>query len=137
MKLAANSLLGVVLIVVLVPFLNGQKSDLSQTATAQAVSNPDAPDSCPHAFTSGSPSSNTFIQYCVADNGNITAIETPFGHPMIGAGGEGYGVCQESPAVEYHDYAVSDSGNWNQPQILSLTKARSKSPVQRAIFAGP
>ena len=41
---------------------------------------------------------------------------------MIGAGGEGYGLCQESPAVQYYDYAVGDSGNWNSPQILSLTK---------------
>lgn len=126
MKFSAYSLLSIAWVVGLVPFLNGQQAIVSRTATAQALSNPDTPDSCPHPFTSGSPSSNSFIQYCVTDNGNITAIETPFGHPMIGTGGEGYGLCQESPAVQYYDYAVSDSGNWNSPQILSLTKSSIK-----------
>ena len=58
MKFAAHSLLSLALIVVAIPFLNGQQSAVSQTATAQAVSNPDAPDSCPHLFTSGNSASN-------------------------------------------------------------------------------
>ena len=126
MKFSAYSLLSIALVVGLVPFLNGQQATVSRTATAQALSNPDTPDSCPHLFTSGNSGSATFIQYCVTDSGAITSIQTPFGHFQIGTGGEGYGVCQESPAAEYHDYAVSDTGNWNSPQILSLTNSLIK-----------
>jgi len=66
------------------PFLNGQQATVSRTATAQALSNPDTPDSCPHLFTSGNSGSATFIQYCVTDSGAITSIQTPFGHFQIG-----------------------------------------------------
>lgn len=122
MRFSASSLLSVVLVVVLAPFLNGQKSAVTQAAAAQLISNSssDAPDACPHLFTAGTSSSSTFIQYCVTDVGAITSIQTPFGHFHIGAGGEGYGLCQESPAVEYHDYAATWSTNWNFPQILTL-----------------
>src|SRR6266853_4566953 len=53
-------------------------------------------------------------------------IETPLGKPQLGSGGEGYGVCQESPIVEYHDYASSDSGNWKAPTLVSLTTTAVK-----------
>ena len=57
MKFSGYSLLSIALVVGLVPFLNGQQATVSRTATAQALSTPDTPDSCPHPFTSGSPSS--------------------------------------------------------------------------------
>src|SRR5215471_15080738 len=120
MKFATNALFSITLFVVLVPFLSGQQAvPTSDVATTQPQSNP-APASCTHLFTSGKSNSNAFLQYCVSDDGMITSIQTPFGHYHLGAQGEGYGFCQESPAVEYHDYVSGDSGNWNPPQVVSV-----------------
>jgi hypothetical protein len=77
------------------------------------------PAACPHLFTAGKSNSNAYLQYCVTDNGNISSIQTPFGHFHLGAYGEGYGLCQESPATEYHDYISDASNNWAAAQILS------------------
>jgi hypothetical protein len=121
MKFAKRFSFSVVLVVVLVPFLTAQQRTASSAAaTTPGVSQSDAPDSRGHVFTAGS--GDNSILYCVTDTGNITTIETPISHPMISSS-EGYGLCQESPIVEYHDYAVSDSGNWQSPQIVSLTKS--------------
>ena len=109
---------------VCVPSLTGQQAAFPPTVSSQARAAADAPDSCAHLFTSGS--NSTFLQYCVSDNGNISSIQTPFQHPHSGGGGEGYGLCQESPAVEYHDYAVSNSGNWAAAQVLSATNSAIK-----------
>jgi hypothetical protein len=76
---------------------------------------PDA--NCSYTFTSGS--NNTYLGYCVTVNGNILEIQTPFGQNMLGPNGEGYGICNESPAQNYDDYAVSDSGNWGNAAVLS------------------
>jgi len=72
---------------------------------------------CAYTFTSGN--GNTYLSYCVTPNGNIPQIYTPFGHPQMGTNGEGYGICNESPATEYHDYGTGDSGNWNAATVLS------------------
>jgi hypothetical protein len=112
MRFSARALFAVVFVVVVAPFLCGQHAD-----------GPNAP--CPYQFTAGKTNSNTYIQYCVTDNGNLSSIETPFGHPMLAPDGEGYGLCQESPAVEYHDYIGSSSG-WNPAQVLSLTGSSIK-----------
>jgi hypothetical protein len=76
-----------------------------------------ADTNCAYTFTSGS--GNTYLFYCVTPNGNILQISTPFGHSQSGPDGEGYGICNESPANEYHDYGTSDSGNWNAATVLS------------------
>jgi hypothetical protein len=55
-----------------------------------------ATTTCSYDFTTGS--SNTYISYCITANGNILEIQTPFGQNMLGTNGEGYGVCNESPA---------------------------------------
>lgn len=83
-----------------------------------------ATTACSYKFTVSSKYS--YLKYCVTANGNILAIETPSGHPQLGPGGEGYGVCQERPAVEYHDYAADDSGNWNLPILVSNTASSVK-----------
>jgi len=79
---------------------------------------------CAYNFTSGK--GNTFLHYCVTVNGNIVQLETPSGVSMIGVDGEGYGICNESPAVSYTDYGVSDTANWNSPVLLSKTGAQVK-----------
>jgi hypothetical protein len=124
MKLGSNLLLNAVLVATLAAFLNAPQPALAQTAIPHAELNGESPDSCPHLFSGGN--GNNYLRYCVTDNGNITLIETPLGHSHMGTNGEGYGLCQESPAVEYHDYAVSDSGNWQPSQIVSLTKSLIK-----------
>lgn len=77
-------------------------------------------------FTAGKSSSNTYIQYCVTDNGNISYLYTVNQLNSIGAYGEGYGVCQETPAVDYHDYHADASPNWGTAQILSVTGSAIK-----------
>jgi hypothetical protein len=100
----------------LVPLLNGQQA-------ASAGPRNGMPDACLHLFTVGS--GNNSLQYCVTDNGTISSIETPFGHPMLGAKGEGYGLCQESPAIEYHDYLVDQAG-WGTATVLKSSKSTIK-----------
>jgi len=79
---------------------------------------PDVDPVCAYNFTSGS--ANTYLFYCVTENGNIVTLSTPEGHGQELFGGEGYGFCNASPGVvEYHDYAYEDSGNWNSPTLLS------------------
>jgi hypothetical protein len=82
-----------------------------------------ATTTCAYNFTAGNGSS--YLKYCVTVNGNIPQIETPSGVQLIvqgtGYGGEGYGVCNESPAQNYTDYGNSDTGNWNPSVLLSHT----------------
>ena len=84
---------------------------------------------CPHLFHANS-TPNTFIQYCVSDRGNISQLQTPFGHFQLGAQGEGYGFCQQDPApgTVYFDYPSGDSGNWKLPQVLSVNGSAIKIP---------
>jgi hypothetical protein len=79
---------------------------------------------CSYIFTSGG--NNTYLGYCVTVNGNILEIQTPFGQNMLGANGEGYGICNESPGQDYHDYGVSDSGNWGNAVLLSQNSTSVK-----------
>jgi hypothetical protein len=82
---------------------------------------------CPHQFTANSQSSSSYIQYCVSDNGNITSIISPFNRQqIITLGIEGYGLCQESPVAEYHDYFTDTSPNWDPAQILSSSSSSIK-----------
>lgn len=76
-----------------------------------------ATTTCLYKFKTGS--GNTYLSYCVTENGNVLEIQTPSGQNMLGANGEGYGICNESPAQNYTDYAVSDTGNWKNAVVLS------------------
>ena len=92
---------------------------------AQTTSiSPLATTTCSYTFASGS--NNSYLSYCVTANGNIPQITTPFGHSHLGSGGEGYGICNESPATEYHDYATGDSGNWASARVVSKTSTSVK-----------
>jgi hypothetical protein len=95
-----------------------------QTA-AQAAPRPFATTLCSFGFSSGA--NNTSLLYCVTANGNIPSIVTPAGHQMISPfTGEGYGICNESPAQAYYDYGYTDSGNWNAPILLSSSATSVK-----------
>jgi hypothetical protein len=84
-----------------------------------------ATTTCAYNFSTGS--ENTLLRYCVTVNGNIPQIETPSGIQLMTAqsapDGEGYGICNESPAVNYTDYGVSDTGNWGRATLLSQTSS--------------
>jgi len=102
-----------------------------KSAARAALPGPSATILCSYTFVSGS--GNTYLQYCVTANGNITYLETPFGHAHIGGNaefssfGEGYGICNESPAQNYYDYAgFGDTGNWGPPTLVSLTATSVK-----------
>jgi hypothetical protein len=100
------------------PLIGAASPILAQTTAAPQTTN------CAFTFQTGA--NNAFLQYCVTPNGNVTQIETPFGHQQMGPGGEGYGICNESPAQDYNDYAVSDTGNWGTATVLSKTTAAIK-----------
>jgi hypothetical protein len=52
----------------------------------------------------------------------------------MGADGEGYGICNESPAQNYTDFGTSDTGNWN-PAVL-VSKTASSVTIQRTTSDG-
>jgi hypothetical protein len=134
MKLIPGTLLALILVLMQVPFLNGQQNGSTAIEPGtQTVSDVQLSASCTHLFTSGKSNSNVFLQYCVADDGLITSIQAPFGHFHLGDQGEGYSFCQESPAVEYHDYVAGDSGNWNPAQVVSVNGTISKVPLTGSI----
>jgi hypothetical protein len=68
------------------------------------------------------------LDYCVTVNGNIPQFYTPSGVQLLAAGyGEGYGICNESPAQNYTDYGSSgDTGNWGNSTLVSKTATSVK-----------
>ena len=67
----------------------------SQAQKVPTQATPTDDTSCTYNFSSGS--GNTFLQYCVAETGNILTINTPQGHTLLqpGAGTDGYGICNQ------------------------------------------
>jgi hypothetical protein len=120
----------------LISFAESPKQEAAAAAKTRdagaALNHPDATFQCAYSFASGS--GNTYLDYCVTVNGNITYLETPKGHAHIGGEGEfssfgeGYGICNGSPEItEYHDWAgFGDSGNWNAPVLMSHTATSVK-----------
>src|SRR4029077_11765839 len=71
-------------------------------------------------------SSNDF-DYCVTVNGNIPQFYNPIGIQLLTGGyGEGYGICNESPAQNSTDYGSSDTGNWGNSTLVSKTATSVK-----------
>jgi hypothetical protein len=94
---------------------------LIQDQQASAKPSTFATSACQSTFTFGS--GQSFIQFCVTANGNITEFQSPAGfeHIAIGLFGEGYGICDITfnPNISYFDYAgFGDSGNWGSPVII-------------------
>jgi len=105
-----------------------------QQAKSSAVS-PLATSTCSFTFTSGS--GQTYLQFCVTANGNITEFQSPVGVEQIRQGtvGEGYGICDATTGAAYYDYA--DWGatvNWNAPVTISSSLTSVK--IQRTTTDG-
>jgi hypothetical protein len=97
---------------------------------------PDATSDCQSTFTSGS--GQTFFQFCVTVNGNITELQSPAGFEHIREGSiqEGYAICDfgTTTGVEtrYFDYADGgDSGNW-QPPVTTQPGGANTFPLKIA-----
>ena len=71
---------------------------------------------CAYNFISGS--GNTLLDYCVTVNGNIPFIQT-YPSNTVSSNGEGYGICNESPAKNYTDFGDSTTGNWGRSVLVS------------------
>lgn len=86
-----------------------------------------APTASTCAFTFESGANATFLKFCVTANGNIVQIELPAGHSHFTLSREGYGLCNETPAIAYWDYADDGiSGNWGTASVVSQTATSVK-----------
>jgi hypothetical protein len=97
-----------------------QKKSTSQELTQSPL----ATDVCSFTFTSGV--NNTFLKYCVTENGNVLNIQTPVSQNHV-FGREGYGFCDISSNTEYFDY--SDAGatsNWSPAIVVSSSATKVK-----------
>jgi hypothetical protein len=98
---------------------------LGGTIPMQAQKAASAAATCSFTFESGAGS--TFVKYCVSGNGNIIQLEVPAGHAHFLLSAEGYGVCNETPATAYWDYADNgESGNWGAASVVSQTASSVK-----------
>jgi hypothetical protein len=100
---------------------------LAQKSLAATKLKTAATSTCSFTFTSGT--GNSFLQYCVTVNGNITQFQTPGAveHIAVGSFGEGYGFCDTNSSVAYADYAdFGDTGNWQNAKVISSTPTSVK-----------
>jgi hypothetical protein len=116
--LSKTALVAIVLWMLVVFSLAAQSQ---QTKSGQEQAN--AVNTAPCAFDFSSDANNTSFRFCVTANGNIPEIETPQGRAQMSFDRhEGYGLCNESPAVAYYDYGqFGDSGNWGTATVVSQT----------------
>lgn len=101
----------------------------SQAEVASAAQDPVAqadPVTSPCSFTFTSGSNNTYLYYCVAQNGNVFYVTTPAGRTHSDVH-EGYGLCDANTPTEYYDYGYfGDSGNWNAATVVSANATAVK-----------
>jgi hypothetical protein len=96
---------------------------LAQENTTPQILDPqsqgDATETCSVTYSSGT--GQTATQFCITANGNIGQFSIG-GVELVAttraATGEGYGVCDYTPNVEYYDYGYGDSGNWLSPTFI-------------------
>lgn len=113
----------------------------AQNATAAGVSlqknqneAPAAPYSCQSTYTSGT--GQTYLSFCVTQNGNLANFNSPYAYSQLYANAEGYAVCDYDSNYSYYDWGqYGDSGNWlsstitqpNGPNTFPLTIKRTTS----------
>jgi hypothetical protein len=108
--------------------VNSQQEGASaEKAPAVLAVTPLETSACTYTFTTGA--GESFLQFCVTVNGNVTQFEAPqgFEHIRHGVFGEGYGVCDLNSGTEYFDYAdFGDSPDWNPSTLLRQTATSVK-----------
>lgn len=113
---------------------NAAPASSQEQGKSSAVS-PAATNTCAYTFTSGS--GQTYLQFCVTVNGNITEFQSPVGVEQIrqGAYSEGYQICDGTTGIAYYDYADGGAtANWNAPVTLSSSSTSVK--IQRTTSDG-
>src|ERR1700733_13483340 len=105
--LIKTALVGIVLM--FVSFSLAAQSQPSKYSQEQA----NAANTAPCAFDFATGPNITSLRFCVTATGTIPEIETPQGRAQMSFDRhEGYGICNESPAVAYYDSGqFGDSGN--------------------------
>jgi len=111
-----------------------------QTESAAALfqqkneSQPLSSTACQSTFTSGS--GQTYLSFCVTQNGNLGSFYSPSNYRQLYPGAEGYAICDWSNNYSYRDFGTyGDSGNWlastivqpNGPNTFPLTIKRTTS----------
>ena len=114
-----------------VPAMSEAQSAAAETTQKNTVAGfaPAATSNCSWTFTSPQTAVDKYLQFCVTVNGNIVEFQSPAGveHLRVGAYSEGYGICDLTSGIHYHDYADSgDSGNWLAPVTLAATATSVK-----------
>jgi hypothetical protein len=100
-----------------------------ETLTSRSLITPNGVTDCSFTFTSGV--NNNTLEFCVTDHGNIAELQTPIGHPLVSVEdrSEGYAICDVSgpSRVAYSDFGFFvETGNWNNPVVLSQTTTSVK-----------
>lgn len=90
---------------------------------------------CQSTFTSGS--GQTYLSFCVTQNGNLGTFYSPSNYRQLYPGAEGYAICDwTNNNYSYRDFGLyGDSGNWlnstivqpNGPNTFPLTIKRTTS----------
>ena len=72
---------------------------------------------CQSTFTSGS--GQSYLSFCVTQNGNLGTFYSPSGYRQLYPGAEGYAVCDVNSNYNYHDWGTyGDSGNWLDSTVI-------------------
>jgi hypothetical protein len=111
-------ILNLAIIVVGLAALGFAQEDVSQQIF-DPQSQGDATKTCSVKYSSGTGVNAT--QFCITANGHIGQFSIA-GVELVAApnnpiAGEGYGVCDFTPKVQYFDYGYGDSANWLSPEL--------------------
>jgi len=93
---------------------NASAGDVLSQKTQNSA--PAAPYACLSTYTSGS--GQTYLSFCVTQNGNLANFYSPSGYHQLYANAEGYAVCDYDYNYSYYDWGqYGDSGNWQNATI--------------------
>jgi len=107
----------------------GFAQDAAPSVSRQKTQNeaPDAPYACQSTYTSGC--GQTYLSFCVTQNGNLANFSSPSGYNQLYANAEGYAVCDYDSNYSYYDWGqYGDSGNW-QNSIVTQPKGPNTFPL--------
>jgi hypothetical protein len=100
--------------------------------SVRADSNP----SCVYSFTSGSPTSADYMNYCVTINGTFANFQSPANAEMLdqGSPNEGFGVCDANTNTRYWNYSNDFTVNWNSP--VTVTNNATEVKIEQSTVDG-
>ena len=92
--------------------------------------------SCIYPFTSGSPTSADYMNYCVTVNGTFANFQSPANIEMLnqGSANEGFGVCDGNTNTAYWNYNYDFTVNWNPP--VTVTSNATEVKIEQSTVDG-